>query len=188
VAQALIVVVLGATLACNASPDIRRTNFEIRGKEGVAKYDPKTGKLTKLEFDQNKNGRMDSFSFMDGTRTIRIEMDQDEDGKIDKWEYYDQHNKIEKVGSSSRDDEVQDTFAYPDAVGFLTRVEFDTDRDGTIDKRELYVPRPTSPNERVLSVMEYEFDKAGQPGRRLYYRPDGSFDRSEKLRPSDGVK
>jgi hypothetical protein len=174
---------LGALAACNAPPDIRRTNFEIRGKEGVAKYDPKTGKLTKLDFDQNKNGRMDSFSYMDGTRMIRIEMDQDEDGKIDKWEYYDANNKIEKVGSSSRDDEVQDTFAYPDAEGFLARVEFDTDRDGAIDKRELFVPRPTNPKERVISIMEYEFDKTGQPGRRLYYRPDGSFDRSEKLRP-----
>jgi len=104
-------------------------------------------------------------------------------GKIDKWEYYDEHNKIERVGSSSRDDEVQDTFAYPDAGGFLARVETDSDRDGAIDKREFFVPRPGNANERVVSVMEYEFDTTGQPGRRLYYRPDGSFDRSEKLRP-----
>ena len=181
-----IVVVAGllaALVACKQPPDIRRTNFEIRGKEGVAKYDPKTGKLTKLDFDANKNGRMDSFSYMDATRVIRIEMDQDEDGKIDRWEYYDEKNKIERVGSSSRDDEVQDTWAYPDTGGFLARVETDADRDGHVDKREFFVPRPGTANERVLSVVEYEFDNAGQPGRRLYYRPDGSFDRAEKLRP-----
>lgn len=168
--------------ACKAPPDIRRTNFQIRGKEGVATYDPKTGRLQKLDFDQNKNGRMDSFSYMDGTRTIRIEMDGDEDGKIDRWEHYDENNKIERVGSSSRDDEVQDTFAYPDAGGFLARVDFDTDRDGNVDKREFYVTKPGSPNLRVLQSMEYDFDKAGQPGRRLYYGPEGNFEKSEVLR------
>ena len=38
---------------CSAPPDIRRTNFEIRGKEGVAKYDPKTGRLKKMDYDAN---------------------------------------------------------------------------------------------------------------------------------------
>ena len=178
----LLAVAIVANAACNAPPDIRRTNFEIRGKEGVAKYDPKTGRLKKLDYDANKNGKIDSFSYWDATRCIRIEMDQDEDGKIDKWEYYDEKNKIEKVGSSSRDDEVQDTFAYPDANGFLARVETDSDRDGAIDKRELYVPRPGTASERVLATVEYEFDKTGAPGRRLYYRPDGSFEKSEVLR------
>ena len=176
------VIGLASLGACSAPPDPRRTNFEIRGKEGVAKYDPKTGRLKKLDFDANKNGKIDSFSYWDATRCIRIEMDQDEDGKIDKWEYYDETNKIERVGSSSRDDEVQDTFAYPDANGFLGRVETDTDRDGAIDKRELFVPRPNNKDERVLSVVEYEFDKAAQPHRRLYYRPDGNFDRSEVVK------
>lgn len=179
----VVIIVSVVTIGCSPPPDIRRTNFEIRGKEGVAKYDPKTGRLKKLDYDANKNGRMDSFAYMDATRFVRIEMDQDEDGKIDRWEYYDEKNKIERVGSSSRDDEIQDTWAYPDAGGFLARVETDADRDGAIDKREFFVPRPGVATERVISVMEYEFDKAGQPGRRLYYRPDGSFDRSEKLRP-----
>jgi len=170
------------TAACKQPPDIRRTNFEIRGKEGVAKYDPKTGRLKKLDYDANKNGKIDSYSYWDATRCIRIEMDQDEDGKIDRWEYYDEHNKIEKVGSSSRDDEVQDTFAYPDANGFLARVETDSNRDGVIDKRETYVPRPGAPDQRVLSIVEFDFDKTGKPGRRSYYRPDGSFEKSEVLR------
>jgi len=185
VGKKLIVIVavgLATLVACKAPPDIRRTNFEIRGKEGVAKYDPKTGRLKKLDFDANKNGRMDSFSYWDATRCIRIEMDQDEDGKIDKWEYYDEHNKIERVGTSSRDDEVQDTWAYPDSTGFLARVEFDADRNGSIEKRELYVPRPDAPGQRVLSIVEIDVDAAGKAGRRLYYRPDGSFEKSEVLR------
>jgi hypothetical protein len=156
---ALLAVFALTLAACKAPPDVRRTNFEIRGKEGVAKYDPKTGRLQKLDFDQNKNGRMDSFSYMDATRVIRIE----------------------RVGTSSRDDEVQDTFAYPDDKGFLARVEFDTDRDGNIDKREFYVLKPGSADLRVLKTVEYDF-KAGQPGRRLHYGTDGSFEKSEVLR------
>jgi hypothetical protein len=177
-----LVLLLATTNACSTPPDPRHTNFEIRGEQGVANYDPKTGRLKRLDYDANKNGRLDSFSFWDASRVIRIEMDQDEDGKIDRWEYYDEHNKIERVASSSRDDEVQDTWAYPDASGFLARVETDSDRDGVINKREMFVPRPGAPDQRVLSAVEYEFDNTGTPGRRLHYRPDGSFDRSEVLR------
>jgi hypothetical protein len=176
------VMALGALVGCNTPPDVRRTNFEIRGKEGVAKFDPKTGRLRKLDYDANKNGRMDSFSYWDATRVIRIEMDQDEDGKIDKWEYYDEKNAIERVGSSSRDDEVQDTWAYPDSAGFLARVEFDTNRDGAIDKREFYVPTNDGSQRRLLSTVEFEIDASGRAGRRLYYRPDGSFEKSEIVR------
>ena len=49
----VIIVVISVTLtvACGEPPDPRRTNFEIRGKEGVAKYDPKTGRLSWRELD-----------------------------------------------------------------------------------------------------------------------------------------
>lgn len=178
----LLVLVLGAFVACKAPPDPRRTNFEIRAKEGYAKYDPKTGRLQRLDADQNKNGRFDTFSFWDGSRLLRTEIDQDEDGKIDRWELYDGHNKIARVGSSSRDDEVQDTWAYPDAHGFLAKVETDSDRDGTIDKRETFVEKPGSAGVRVLRVVELEIDETGSPSRRLYFLPDGNFDRAETLR------
>lgn len=168
--------------ACTPPPDPRRTNFEIRGKEGVAKYDPKTGRLERIDIDQNKNGRIETFSYWDATRVIRIEVDRDEDGKIDRWEHYGEKNKMIRVGSSSRDDEVEDTWTYPDESGFLSRVETDADRDGTIDKREIYSPKPGTPDGRVLSIVELDLDKTGAPGRRLYYRADGSFDRAEVVR------
>lgn len=167
--------------ACSQPPDPRRTNFEVRGKDAVAKFDPKTGRLKRVDIDQDKNGRMDSFSYWDATRLIRIELDRDEDGKIDRWEHY-SGQKLDRVGASTRDDEVEDSWTYPDERGFLARVETDTDRDGAIDKREIFVPRPEAPDGRVLSVVELEIDKTGAPGRRLYYRPDGSFEKSQVLR------
>lgn len=57
------------------------------GAEIVASYDPKTGRLSKLSADLNKNGKIDTWTYMDGAKTIRTEQDQNEDGKIDRWEY-----------------------------------------------------------------------------------------------------
>ena len=178
----VVAALLTICVACETPPDPRRTNFEIRGKEGVAKYDPKTGRLKRVDADTNKNGRIETFSYWDATRILRIEIDRDEDGKIDRWEHYDE-NKMTRVGSSSKDDEVEDTWTYPDASGFLAKVETDSDRDGIVDKREIYVQKPSAPDGRVLSTVELGLDPAGNPARRLYYRPDGSFDRSETIRP-----
>jgi hypothetical protein len=180
---AIAAVPLVFCIACSEPRDPRRTNFEIRGKDGVAKYDPKTGRLQRIDADTNKNGHIETFSYWDATRIIRIEIDRDEDGKIDRWEHYDDANTLRRIGSSSRDDEVEDTWTYPDAAGLLERVESDTDRDGILDKREIYVPHPSKPGGRVLSVVELGLNQAGNPSRRLYYRPDGSFDRSETSRP-----
>jgi hypothetical protein len=176
-------VALIAGVGCSEPPDPRRTNFEVRGESGVAKYDPKTGRLTRIDGDTNKDGRIETFSYWDATRIIRIEIDRDEDGKIDRWEHYDDKNKLTRVGSSSKDDGVEDTWTYPDGSGFLAKVETDLDRDGTIDKREIYVQTPATPAGRVLSIVELGLDQAGNPSRRLHYRPDGSFDRSETIRP-----
>ena len=170
---------IAVAVGCTPPADPRRTNFEIRASEGVAKYDPKSGKLQRIDIDRNKNGRIETFSYWDGARVHRIEIDQDEDGRIDRWEHYSVQNKLERVGSSSRDDAVEDTWTYPDEKGLLARVETDTNRDGAVDKREIFVARSDAPNGRVLSVVELELDRAGHPGRRLHYRPNGEFDRSE---------
>lgn len=175
--------VILAVAGCSTPPDPRRTNFEIRAEGVYAKYDPKTGRLTKLDADTNKNGKIDSFSYWDGATLHRIEVDQDEDGKIDRWEHYGERNKMTRVGSSSKDDQVEDTWTYPDANGFLSRVDSDTNRDGVVDKRETFVPRADRPDGRVLQTVELDIDATGKPGRRLFYRPDGSFDRVETLRP-----
>ena len=37
-------------------------------------YDPATGRLQQLRLDSDKNGAVDTVSYMDGTRLIRIEI------------------------------------------------------------------------------------------------------------------
>jgi hypothetical protein len=154
-------------------------------------YDKNTGKLRLLKYDANGNGKIDTWSYMDGARVVRIEIDQDEDGKIDRWEYYDVNQHLEKVGFSRANDGVEDawSFAGPDGSiaridvstrrdGKVTRVEHyehdrlvsaeeDSDGDGAMDKWETY------DGDRLASVA---FDTAhhGRPDRRLLYAADGS--------------
>lgn len=165
----LILVVAGC-----APPDPRQSGFR-REREGVvAEWDPETGRLKKIELDRDKNGKMDTFSFMDGTRFERIEIDLDENGIIERWEYY-VDNKLTKVGSSSRADGVPDQWDYPSPEGSLARVEFDLDRDGHIDKWERFDPPHVSGGSPILREVGLDLDAEGRAARRLLYGADGSF-------------
>ena len=53
-----------------------------------ANYDPVTGKLTEITYDKNKNGRIDTWTKMNGSVPVSSMLDTDEDGKIDRWEEY----------------------------------------------------------------------------------------------------
>lgn len=177
------VLVLALAIAgCSPPPDPRRTNFEIRGKEAIAKYDPKSGKLKKLDVDTDKNGRMESFSYWDGPRLLLIEVDKNEDGRIERWEHYDEHNKLVKVGGASGSGGVEDMWDFPDAAGLLAKVEHDENHDGVVDKRYLYASPPGRPDLRVIVVAELNIDANGQPGQRVHYRFDGTHERTEDLR------
>ena len=65
-------------------------------------YDKTTGKLTQLTYDANKNGKIDTWTDMDGTKPLQSRIDSDEDGTIDRWEYYDEKGALAKVGFSRR--------------------------------------------------------------------------------------
>ena len=71
-------------------------------------YDPLTGKLRLLKYDSDGNGKVDTVSYMDGSRVVRIEIDKDEDGKVDRWEYYGPDQTLEKVGISRAGDGKED--------------------------------------------------------------------------------
>jgi hypothetical protein len=134
-----------------------------------------------VEVDRDQDGRFETLLHLNQARLLRIDVDQDQDGRIDRWEHYDAASRMVRVGSSSRDDQVEDTWTYPDEGGFLSRVESDRDRDGRVDNREIFLPGPGADG-RVLSIVEIDFNSSGTPGRRLYYRPDGTFERVEVRR------
>ena len=154
-----------------------------------ADYDAATGRLRRLTFDANQNGRNDAVSVMDGTRIDHIELDTDENGAVDRWEYYDADRHLVKVGISRQNDGIIDAFEFygrgngnDDVItrievstrrdnhfnrvefyadGILARVEEDADGDGRIDKWELY--RPVAhrlPGDPPSSVVSVAFDEA----------------------------
>jgi len=165
-------------------------------------YDPKTGRLTELAFDSNHNGKVDTWTEMNGNRAVRTRIDRNEDGKIDRWEYYDDQSKLVKVGFSRADTGKPDAWAFPGADGKPREIEIssaadenkidrwehyqgdtiaaaeeDTNHDGHIDKWETY-------EAGVLKTASFDENGDGKPDRRLSYaggmliaidtEPDGS--------------
>ena len=167
--------------ACSRGADATRITPE---------YDKKTGKLTLLKYDSNGNGKVDTWSYMDGARVVRIEIDKDENGSIDRWKHYGADGKLEKIGFSRANDGKEDAWSFPGADGSIERIESstrrdgkvsriehyrnnvlvsaeeDTDRDGRIDKWETYA------GDRVASVA-FDTTRRGTPDRRLTYPADG---------------
>lgn len=102
-------------------------------------YDKATGKLTQLTYDANKNGKIDTWTDMDGTKPLRSRIDQDEDGRIDRWEYYDERGGLAKVGFSRRQNGIPDAWAFSGADGKIARVDSSSTGDEKkIDRREAY--------------------------------------------------
>jgi hypothetical protein len=168
-----------------------------------AVYDKATGRLQQLTYDSNGNGKIDTWSYMDGTRVLRIEIDKDEDGKIDRWEYYGPDQKLEKVGFSRANDGKPDAWAYQGADGQVAKIEISTKRDGRIDRTEFYekgalarAEEDTDGDLRVdkwetwqdgaLTMVALDTSRRGTPDRRLVYGPGGALVRLEVDKKGDG--
>ena len=108
-------------------------------KTTVPTYDKKTGKLTELTHDMNKNGRIDTWVAMNGALPLSAKADLNEDGKLDRWEYYDEQGKLIKVGFSRSEAGKPDAWAYSGPDGKIERVEVSsTSDDKKIDRWEYY--------------------------------------------------
>jgi hypothetical protein len=154
-------------------------------------YDKSTGRLTLLKYDSKGNGKVDTWSYMDGARVVRIEIDKDDDGKIDRWEYYGPDQKLEKIGVSRANDGKEDAWSYPAADGSIERIEISANRDGKVTRVEHYQKSvlvaaeedgdndgrmdkwETYDGNRLASVA-FDTQHRGTPDRRLIYGADGS--------------
>jgi hypothetical protein len=174
-------VVLALAAGCSNSE-------RAREKQGITPtYDKTTGKLKELTFDSNNNGRVDTWTVMDGSRPIMSRIDRNEDGKIDRWEYYGDHGQLVKVGFSRKDNGVPDAWAFSGPDGRIERIEMssvaderkidrwerydatglvsaeeDTNGDGVPDKWETY-------RAGVLETASFDENGDGKPDRRLLY-------------------
>lgn len=153
----------------------------------VPTYDKATGRLVEVTFDADKNGVIDTWTSMDGSRPVLTRIDRNEDGRIDRWEHYGPDGKLVKVGYSRGDTGVADAWAFEGPDGRVERVEFsstgdearidrrefhdanglaraedDTDGDGVVDKWETY-------EGGTLRTAAFDENGDGRPDRRFTY-------------------
>jgi len=139
-----VLAVAGAVVLAHGCADPERERLKATTRPS---YDKATGKLTELTYDANKNGRIDTWTEMDGTRPLRSRIDTNEDGRIDRWEYYDAAGKLAKVGFSRRaadkdkkdKDDKPDAWAFSNAAGRIERIEVSSSGDESkVDRWEFY--------------------------------------------------
>ncbi len=192
-----VMAVLGAaSLACAPAP---------AGRRAVPSYDDFTGRLVQLSADQNGDGRLDQWTYLDGDRPLRGEADANADGRIDRWEYFNAESTLVIIGTSSLDDGVEDTWAdvAPTAGGemhlarsrrrdrqrdrheyfrgtTLARTEEDTNADGRIDRWDRY-------DGPILREAAFDTTLSGRrPDRRVLYDERGRFQHVEADPDGDG--
>ena len=126
-------------IACLLAAGCSDPATEQLKKTTIPTYDQKTGRLTELTFDLDKNGKIDTWTQMDGPRPVLTRTDRNEDGKVDRWEYFDGNRQVEKVGFSRGDTGTPDAWAFAGPDGKVQKVEISSTADiQKIDRWEFY--------------------------------------------------
>ena len=194
--RTLLIVVSCGIAACNTPADPRRA---------VPSYDAFTGRLVQLSADQDGDGRVEQWTYLNGNLPLRGEADTDGDGRVDRWEYFDANARLQRVGTSSRNDGVEDTWTYVQAVDGESRVDRSRDRDRHIDRREFFrgdvmtrAEEDSNGDGRLDRWDRYDggvlreaaFDiglLTGRPDRRIVYDAKGQFVAVEEDVERDGT-
>ena len=152
-------------------------------------YNKTTGKLERLTFDRDGDGKVDTWAVMDGLRLQSLEIDRHGTGHPDRWEYY-----AEATAAAAARESAGSAF---DRNTMLLRVEEANGPDGkTVTRREFYtdgviarVEEDTKFNGHVdtwtfydhggLARIDIDMSGRGTADRRLVYRADGNLDRIE---------
>jgi hypothetical protein len=146
-----------ALLICARCSNPERERLKATTK---ATYDERSGRLKELTYDADRNGRIDTWTEMDGNRRLRSRLDRNEDGRIDRWEYYDAGGRLVKVGFSRRDNGHPDAWAEPGPEGRIARVLVSSTGDESkIDRWETY--DPATPD--LLTAAEEDTNRDGRP-------------------------
>jgi hypothetical protein len=178
------VAVAGSLLSGCSDPDKERLKQTTR-----ATYDQSTGRLKELTYDANKNGRIDTWTEMDGTRPLRARIDRNEDGRLDRWEYYDAQGQLSKVGFSRSDDGTPDAWALAGPDGKVVRIEISSVKDAArIDRWERYEPKGDGPEGvGALLAADEDTNHDGKPDKWETYEhgtlKTAAFDEDHDGRP-----
>ena len=75
----------------------------------TAVYDP-AGTIRRLDYDIDHDDHVDMRAYLENGRTVRIEADGNADGVVDRWEYYGTDGHLDRLGTSSESDGLEDTW------------------------------------------------------------------------------
>lgn len=132
--------------------------YHLLDKGPYKAYYDRWGRLQRLEYDSNHDGRADQVALHDGAKVPReIQVDQDFDGKTDRWERYSASGQLERVGTTKGGGR-PDTWAAPGTDGSLARLEYDQEGDGKIERAELL-------KDGLVSAVEIDADRDGRMDR-----------------------
>lgn len=110
--------------------------YHLLDKGAYKAFYDRWGRIARLEYDSNGDGKPDHVAHHDGRRVPHvIDVDTDFDGRPDRWERYDEAGTLVRVGSS-RDGKGPDRWTAAGPDGQPARVEIDEDRDGRIERAE----------------------------------------------------
>lgn len=154
-------------LAACSNPDSESARLKATTQ---ASYDFTTGKLAEITYDQNKNGKIDTWTRMNGAVPVSSRLDTNEDGKLDRWETYDAAGKLTRVDFERvpTPDAANPTPLYtgkPNATAFMAA-------DGSIERVEYWELSPSGQRDVVL---------------REFYNASKVMTRSEEDTDGDGL-
>ena len=182
----LAVPLLTLVAACNppANPRLDRApvvrgpdgrEYRLLAKDAYKAFYDSSGRLDRLEYDSNGDGKADHVVFYDGgTAPHRMEVDTDFDGRVDRWETYDDAGHLVSVGTSRRHGNRPDVWTFPGPNGETQRVEIDSDGDGRVDRWQRW-------EGSHLVTEDVDTDGDGRPDHRLRYDAHGKVSGIEML-------
>ena len=159
------------------------------------------GIVRRLDYDTDRDQRVDMRAYVLNGQTVRIEADGNGDGVVDRWEYYRPGGELDRIGTSSQADGVEDTWVAQ--TGNEMRVDVATRRDGIADRHEFHTggvlvraEQDTNGDGRIDQWQHFADGQlrellldtsmtSGRPNQRLVYRVDGSLDRVEAQIPPE---
>jgi hypothetical protein len=169
------------------------TSFSACEQKRVMPVYDSAGTIKRLDYDTDRDGRIDMRAYLERGRTVRIEADGNGDDVVDRWEYYRADGQVDRLGTSSESDGVEDTWVVQN--GDQMRVDIATRRDGVADRHEFHekgvlvrAEQDTNGDGRIDQWQRFDAGKlrellvdssraSGRPDTRLVYAGDGSLER-----------
>jgi len=168
-------------------------SFSACARDRVTPVYDSAGTIKRIDYDTDRDGHVDMRAYLENGKTVRIEADGNADGIVDRWEYYRADGQLDRLGTSSGSDGVEDMWVVQQ--GDQMRVDIATRRDGIADRHEFHdkgvlvrAEQDTNGDGRLDQWQRFDGGKlrellvdtsraSGRPDTRLVYAGDGSLQR-----------